>query len=159
MKLTLICVGRLKSGPESELCERYVTRCQPLGRTLGLSPFEIVELPESRSRRPEDRKAEEAQAILAKAGDARLILFDERGKSPSTQNFADMIGSHRDGACEALALVIGGADGLDASLRDKAQMVVSFGAMTIPHQLVRVLVSEQLYRVMTWMSGHPYHRV
>ncbi len=104
------------------------------------------------------RKAEEATAIRrAKAG--RLVLLDERGKSLGSADFASLLGRWKDASEEAATIVIGGPDGLDAPLRAEADLVLSFGAMTWPHQLVRVMAMEQLYRAVTILSGHPYHRV
>jgi 23S rRNA (pseudouridine1915-N3)-methyltransferase len=87
-----------------------------------------------------------------------LILLDERGKSFSSEDFAGRLALLRDGGRKALVIAIGGADGHDQSLRDQAELVMSFGLLTWPHQLVRVMLGEQLYRVATILSGHPYHR-
>jgi 23S rRNA (pseudouridine1915-N3)-methyltransferase len=87
-----------------------------------------------------------------------LILLDERGKSFSSEDFAGRLGLLRDGGRKALVIAIGGADGHDQSLRDQAELVMSFGLLTWPHQLVRVMLGEQLYRAATILSGHPYHR-
>ena len=154
----MIAVGRLKSGPERDLAERYRERAEALGRAGGFSPVEVVEIPESRVRRDADRRAEEARAILERAGPATLIAFDERGRSIPSEDLAGRLGQWRDGGTPALAFVVGGADGLDPSVRERAALVLSFGAMTLPHQLVRVLVLEQLYRCLTIFAGHPYHR-
>jgi 23S rRNA (pseudouridine1915-N3)-methyltransferase len=159
MRLSLLAVGRLKDGPERTLCERYAGRVQDSGRSLGLSGPDLVEIAESRARRPEDRKTEEAAAIRAKRQPGLLIVLDERGKSLSSEAFAAFLARSRDAGTGGFSLVIGGADGLDATLRDGADMALSFGALTIPHQLVRVLVLEQLYRALTILGGHPYHRV
>ncbi|TVR06109.1 MAG: 23S rRNA (pseudouridine(1915)-N(3))-methyltransferase RlmH [Salinarimonadaceae bacterium] len=158
MKLSLIAIGRLKAGPERELVERYRERVSASGRALGLTGLDIAEIPESRARREEDRRAEEAQAILARAGDTPLALFDERGERPTSAEFAGMIARERDSGLPGLAFVIGGPDGLDQSLRARAKAVISFGSLTMPHQIVRALVAEQIYRALTIMSGHPYHR-
>ncbi|MGL4437764.1 MAG: 23S rRNA (pseudouridine(1915)-N(3))-methyltransferase RlmH [Bosea sp. (in: a-proteobacteria)] len=158
MRLCLLAVGRLKDGPERALCERYATRIQDSGRGLGVTGPELIEISESRARRPDDRKAVEAAAIRARRQPGQLIVLDERGKSMSSDMFASFIARSRDGAIGTLSLVIGGADGLDPSLRDEADMALSFGALTIPHQLVRALVLEQLYRALTILGGHPYHR-
>ncbi len=159
MKLFLIGVGRLKSGPERELVARYAERCAAGGRKIGLTAFELREFDESRARRPEDRKAEEAAHFLAAlpAG-AKIICLDERGKTMGSEAFAHKIGEWRDGGAPACAVLIGGPDGLDPELRAKADLVLAFGAMTWPHQLVRALAAEQLFRAMTLLSGHPYHR-
>ncbi|HVL73591.1 MAG TPA: 23S rRNA (pseudouridine(1915)-N(3))-methyltransferase RlmH [Beijerinckiaceae bacterium] len=156
MKLTVVAVGRLKAGPERELAERYRARAETLGRSLGVS-VEVAELPESRARREPDRMAEEADAILRRAGAAALVLFDERGRSLPSEAFAEKVGAWRD-AGRPVVFVVGGPDGLAPSLRDKAELVLSFGALSLPHQLVRVLVLEQVYRSLTILSGHPYHR-
>ena len=158
MRLSVIAVGRLKSGPERELVERYRGRIEGLGRGLGLGGFDLVELPESRARRDADRMSDEARAVLDRAGPSVLVAFDERGRSPSSEAFAETLKTWRDGGRPGVACVIGGPDGLDPVLRQRADLIVSFGALTLPHQIVRVLVVEQLYRALTIIAGHPYHR-
>lgn len=158
MKLTIIAVGRLKDGPERELVARYCDRARDVGRSLGFSGPDIVELAESRASRAADRKAEEAKLIRDKTENAVLIALDETGSSPSSAEFARQVESIRDSGAKALAFVIGGADGLDPDLVATAQRSLAFGAMTLPHQIVRIVLAEQVYRAMTVMSGHPYHR-
>jgi 23S rRNA (pseudouridine1915-N3)-methyltransferase len=158
LRLSLLAVGRLKSGPERELVERYRQRIESLGRNLGIAGLDIVELPESRARRDDDRRSEEAAALLERAGTSALVVFDEHGKSPSSEAFADRIRQWRDEGGRDLACVIGGPDGLDPQILQRARMIVSFGALTMPHQIVRALVVEQLYRALTIIAGHPYHR-
>jgi 23S rRNA (pseudouridine1915-N3)-methyltransferase len=160
VKLLLVGVGRLKSGPERELVARYAERCAGGGRKIGLTAFDLREIDESRARRPDDRKAEEAQALraLLPAG-ARVICLDERGRTMDSEAFAARIGEWRDAAAPTCAVVIGGPDGLDPEFCTRADLVLAFGALTWPHQLVRVLAAEQLFRAMTILSGHPYHRV
>ena len=158
MRLAVIAVGRLKDGPERELCERYRERASTLGRGLGLTGPDIIEIAESRGRRAEERKREEAAAITTKLSPGLVIALDERGGSLGSDAFAARIGAARDAGTAAVTLVIGGADGLAAELRGAAGLTLAFGALTIPHQLVRVLVLEQLYRTMTILAGHPYHR-
>ncbi|HMB10106.1 23S rRNA (pseudouridine(1915)-N(3))-methyltransferase RlmH [Saliniramus sp.] len=169
MKLTLLAVGRLKAGPERELVARYGARITASARPLGLSGPEMIEIAESRARREDDRRSEEARAIgshltrstgsgSGNSGNRRLILFDERGKSLSSTGFADQIAAWRDDGVAATAFVIGGPDGLDLSLTQEAGLTLSFGRLTLPHQLVRVLVMEQIYRALTIIGRHPYHR-
>jgi 23S rRNA (pseudouridine1915-N3)-methyltransferase len=159
MRIMLICVGRLKAGPERELFARYFKRLAETARGVGIPGVELREVHESRARRPEDRREEEAAAIVAAVpGRARLIALDERGNSLTSGEWAADIGRTRDAAQPFYAVVIGGPDGLSASLREKACQVVGFGAMTWPHQLVRVMACEQLYRALSILSGRPYHR-
>jgi 23S rRNA (pseudouridine1915-N3)-methyltransferase len=159
MRLALICVGKLKAGPERLLFERYYKRLTEGARTAGLAGVDLREIGESRARRPDERRAEEAGAILAAAPKgAALVLLDERGQAATSEELAADIGRTRDASKPAYAVAIGGPDGLDPSLRAAAHRIVSFGAMTWPHQLVRVMAGEQLYRAMTILAGHPYHR-
>jgi 23S rRNA (pseudouridine1915-N3)-methyltransferase len=159
MRIVLICVGRLKAGPERELFARYFKRLTDTARGVGIAGVDLREVDESRARRREDRREEEAASIIAAApSGASLIALDERGNSPTSEEWADDIRRARDAAQAFYAVVVGGPDGLSASLRAKARRVVSFGAMTWPHQLARVMASEQLYRALSILSGHPYHR-
>lgn len=158
MRFGVIAVGRLKAGPERELCARYADRITEAGRALGFAGPDIVEIAESRAGRPEDRKREEAAALRARLPQGLIIAFDERGAALGSEAFAQRLARERDSGVRAAALLIGGADGLDEALRREAGLVLSFGAMTLPHQLVRVLAVEQLYRALTILSGHPYHR-
>ncbi|MCZ8186293.1 MAG: 23S rRNA (pseudouridine(1915)-N(3))-methyltransferase RlmH [Beijerinckiaceae bacterium] len=159
MKLDVLAIGRLKAGPERDLVTRYAERLKAFGRGIGLDGPRLVELAESPARRDLDRKQEEARALLAELREGyRLVLFDERGAALDSGQFAGMLGEWRDSGVPGASFVIGGADGLDPALRERAAKILAFGAMTLPHQLVRVLVLEQLYRAGTILSGHPYHR-
>jgi len=159
MRLVMVCVGKLKAGPERLMFDRYFKRLVAGARSAGLAGVDLREIGESRSRRLDDRRAQEAAAILAAAprGGA-LVLLDEHGPSATSEDWAADIGRQRDASRPAYAVAIGGPDGLDPSLRAAANRVLSFGQMTWPHQLVRVMAAEQLYRVMTILAGHPYHR-
>lgn len=158
MRLALIAVGRLKDGPERDLCARYQERATGLSRGLGFSGPDIVEIPESRARRSEERRSDEARLIAERLPPGLVIALDERGGSISSEAFADKLSAARDAGTPAATLLIGGADGLAEELRARAGLVLCFGALTIPHQIVRALALEQLYRAMTIMAGQPYHR-
>jgi 23S rRNA (pseudouridine1915-N3)-methyltransferase len=159
MRIVLAAIGRLKDGPERELVSRYVERAGQTGRALALGPVELREYPESRARRPDDRKREEADALLsARDGGAPLVLLDEGGRNISSADFAGRMARWRDDGVPAVHFVIGGADGLSADLRARADLVLAFGALTWPHQIVRLLLAEQIYRAATIIAGHPYHR-
>jgi len=159
MKLLICAVGRLKAGPERDLVARYAERLTAIGRGLALGPLDIAEIDESRARRPEDRKAEEADKLLEAAGSAVVVALDETGPSIASDAFAQRIGVWRDAGVASLAFLVGGADGHGKAVTDRATLVLSFGRMTWPHQVVRILLAEQLYRAATILAGHPYHRV
>jgi 23S rRNA (pseudouridine1915-N3)-methyltransferase len=160
VKLDVIAVGRLKAGPERELVLRYTERLKGMGRALALDGPRLVELAESQARRDVDRKADEAAQILAQIPEGhRLVAFDEGGTSLDSAGFARILGEWRDSGVPGVSFVIGGADGLGYGVRAKAAQTLSFGRMTMPHQIVRALVLEQLYRAATILSGHPYHRI
>ncbi|MGU3360564.1 23S rRNA (pseudouridine(1915)-N(3))-methyltransferase RlmH [Methylobacterium sp. M6A4_1b] len=160
MRLLVAAVGRLKAGPARDLAARYRERAAQVGRGLGFTACDIAEIPESRARRAQDRAAEEGLAILAHAATgAVLAVYDERGRSDLTsETIAMRVGGWRDAGRSILVLAIGGADGLDPGVRNRAELALSFGAATLPHGLVRVLALEQVYRTLTILAGHPYHR-
>ena len=159
MRITLFSVGRLKDGPERELAVRYLSRAAASGRALGFSGFTNIEISESHASRSQDRKAEEAREIIAKLGESLVISLDERGKAITSAVFAETLARLRDAGNSSLCFVIGGPDGLDETIRTKSVETIAFGAMTLPHQIARIVLSEQIYRAMTILSGHPYHRV
>ena len=160
MRISLFAVGRLKSGPEKELAERYLDRFAKAGPAVGLELAKITEVNESRAGNGETRKREEAQALeKSLAEGAVLFLLDERGKALDSPEFAELIGGLRDAGKREILIAIGGPDGLDPELAARADRQLSFGRMTWPHQMVRVMLAEQLYRAVTILSGHPYHRV
>lgn len=159
MKITVHAVGRMKTGPERELADRYYERFARSGPPIGLEFSGVTETVESRAQTASERRRDEGRALQSHLhpGTA-LVLLDERGKTFTSEDFAGRLGLLRDGGRREMVISIGGADGHDQSLRDQAELIVSFGSMTWPHQLVRVMLGEQLYRAATILSGHPYHR-
>ena len=156
MRVHICAVGRLRAGPERDLVDDYLQRLDRTGRPLGLGPASEHEV--------EDRKGGgmAAEALLlsrALPEGAALCILDERGKTLSSPEFAQVLASWRDAGRQDAAFVIGGADGVDPGLRTRADLVVSFGRMVWPHMLVRVMLAEQLYRAATILAGSPYHRV
>ena len=159
MRIVVAAVGRLKRGPETELSERYRKRAEQSGRSLGLRHIDIVEIRESRAAEAGKRMVEESIALanVIPQG-AALVLLDARGEALDSAGFAARLAQWRAANRPAVVLIIGGADGLAPSLADKADLRLSFGAATWPHQLARIMLLEQLYRATTILSGHPYHR-
>jgi 23S rRNA (pseudouridine1915-N3)-methyltransferase len=159
MRLIIAAVGRLKDGAERELLERYRERFADLGKRLGFGPIAWHEPGESRAATAVKRCAEEGAALLKLARDAdTIIALDERGKSLTSQAFAQLLGKIRDDGAGTLAILIGGPDGLAPAVRDAAHVKLALGAMTLPHGLARIVLAEQLYRAATILAGHPYHR-
>jgi 23S rRNA (pseudouridine1915-N3)-methyltransferase len=160
MKISVFAVGRMKAGPEKELADRYFDRFSKAGPPIGLEFSGLSEVAESRAQTANERKREEAERLRSNlALGAALILLDERGKNLSSQDFANRIAALRDAGQRQLTLAIGGPDGHDSALGGEALLLLSFGALTWPHQMVRIMLGEQLYRAATILSGHPYHRV
>jgi 23S rRNA (pseudouridine1915-N3)-methyltransferase len=159
MRLVVIAVGRLKQGPERELAERYRERFDDIGRKLGFRGLQIHEIPESRARDAETRIAEEATAISAAIPPKSvLVALDERGDGIDSHGFARHLARWRDDQVASTIFIIGGADGLSPELRRMAKLRMAFGSATWPHQMVRVMLLEQVYRAATILAGHPYHR-
>jgi 23S rRNA (pseudouridine1915-N3)-methyltransferase len=159
MRILITAVGRLKQGPERDLAERYRKRAADAGRGVGLQAFDIVEIKESRADNVERRMLEESIAIANIVPErAVTVILDERGENVSSAVFAGHLQAWRAEDRPAVVFIIGGADGLAPALRDKASLAVAFGAATWPHQFVRIMVLEQLYRAVTILTGHPYHR-
>jgi 23S rRNA (pseudouridine1915-N3)-methyltransferase len=159
MRLVVAAIGRLKDGPERELAERYRKRTEQVGRRIGFRTAEMVEVRESRANDIGKRRIEESIALANVIPDKALtVILDERGDSFDSAKFATLLGRWRDDGRPAAVFIIGGDDGLAESLYDKAALKLAFGAATWPHQLVRIMLLEQLYRAVTILSGHPYHR-
>ena len=155
MRLHVCAVGRLRAGPERDLTDDYYTRFDRTGRPLGLGPVSELEV--------EDKKSlgMAAEAVLLERAiptGALIATLDERGRVMSSPEFAEQLAKWRDGGRQDVAFVIGGADGIDPTLRAKAEFSLSFGRMVWPHMLVRVMLAEQIYRAATILGGGPYHR-
>ena len=155
MKVSLCVVGRLRAGPERALIDDYLTRFDRTGRGLGLGPCTVIEV--------EDKKntGMTGEAVLLRNAipkGAMLVALDERGKVMSSPDFSQKLAGWRDQGQGHVAFVIGGADGISPALLAEADMLVSFGKMVWPHMLVRVMLTEQLYRAASILSGAPYHR-
>ena len=159
MRLSVIAVGRLKPGPEKLLAEDYLTRAQGMGKKLGIQKIGVTEFSESQASSSESRMAEEARLIAGSIPErAFSVVLDERGKTMTSEAFSTLMKRHLEGGTAEMSFVIGGPDGHAPATRESAGLLLSFGAMTWPHRLVRVLLFEQIYRAITLMAGHPYHR-
>lgn len=159
MRLLIAAVGKLKQGPERELCAHYLGRAEAAGRKLKLSPLDLVEVAESKAATANARMRAEMGTLLAKVrASHKVIALDPNGDSLSSEAFALLLSRYRDDGAEGLAFLIGGADGLDRQCVAEAARRLSLGPMTLPHGLVRIVLAEQLYRAATILQGHPYHR-
>lgn len=149
MRIHIHAVGRVKSGPFAELYEEYARRFQ----------WEITlhELSAPSSADKTQQTDILLQSLDRKPAE-RVVALDERGKNLDSMAFAEKLGNWRDGGIRDAAFVIGGADGFDDRLKNRADILVSFGKLTWPHQLVRVMLVEQIYRAQQILAGHPYHR-
>lgn len=159
MRLIVAAIGRLKAGPERELADRYGGRVVKSGRAIGLRGLDITEIRESRAPDADARMSEEAIALAQAIPDrAAVMMLHESGRALDSAAIAKLIGGWRDAGRPAAVFVIGGPDGLAPDIKRRADITLAFGAATWPHQLVRIMLLEQLYRSVTILSGHPYHR-
>jgi len=159
MRLSIAAVGRLKQGPERDLAERYAKRAADAGRKVGLAPIDVIEVRESRSRDAGTRIIDEANALTDAIPQGSVtIALDLRGENLGSEELASRLRHWQEGGRSAVAFLIGGPDGLAGSLREQAGLPLAFGRLTWPHQLVRIMLLEQIYRAITIISGHPYHR-
>ncbi len=154
MKLQIVAVGRLRSGPEADLVHDYLVRAGKTGTRVGIGPVNVREV--------EARKggtAEESGLIEKATVDAKpLVVLDERGAALDSPGLAARLEAWRDQGCRQATFVIGGAGGVAPALRNRADLVLSLGPMVWPHMLARVMLAEQLYRSVSILSGSPYHR-
>lgn len=149
----------MKSGPERELYDRYADRISKSGKALHFMGPDLHEIVESRAQDTQKRKSEEASQLIQLADEgARIIVLDEKGKDFTSQEFSQLLITEQDMGTQKLAFAIGGPDGHGDELKNIAIRKIRLGAMTWPHQIARILLVEQIYRGITILSGHPYHR-
>lgn len=151
MRILLAAVGRARKGPARDLFDDYVRRIN--------WPLALREVEERRPLAVAARKRREAELLLAGVPDgACLVALDASGRALTSAAFAQMLAAWEEDGRRDVAFLIGGPDGLDPSVLERAELVLSLGPMTWPHLLVRVLLAEQLYRAQSILAGHPYHR-
>jgi 23S rRNA (pseudouridine1915-N3)-methyltransferase len=159
LKLSILAVGRLKAGPEKMLAAEYLTRIEGLGRKAGITRVIVSETIESQKSTALARKEEEANYFATLLPQrATTIVLDERGKSLASESFAHLLQKTIDNGSTDLVFLIGGPDGHAEKTKATADHLLSLGAMTWPHRLVRVMLLEQIYRALAILAGHPYHR-
>lgn len=152
MQITIAAIGRLKKNtPEDTLIQDYLKKTK--------WPVTIKEFEEKKTLTVEQLKEAESTLLLSSIPQGgKIIALDERGKTPSSREFAELIGKWVDEGVQSISFLIGGANGHAEKLREKADYKLSFGRMTLPHMLARVVLAEQIYRAKTILDGHPYHK-
>ena len=159
MRLHLLAIGHARGTPEATLTEDFVGRAQNMGRRMGFPAVVCEELAVSKDRDVKKRMADEAERLGKRVPDgAHVILLDAKGKGMTSEDFAEMLGALRDAGTKDLCFVIGGPDGLGTLEGKRAGRSLAFGPQTWPHLLVRAMLAEQIYRAVTILAGHPYHR-
>jgi 23S rRNA (pseudouridine1915-N3)-methyltransferase len=159
MRLLIIAVGQGRGTPEGTLSDDYLGRTRAMGRRHGITTVAIEEVTVSKLREARARIAEEGEKLAARIPEgAHVIVLDARGKGMTSESFAEMLAAMRDAGARDLAFLIGGPDGLDPGPNVKAGRSLAFGTQTWPHLLVRTMLAEQIYRAVTILGGHPYHR-
>lgn len=159
MRIFIGAVGRLKQGPAQSLCADYLKRVELQGRAIGLRAITVHEIPESQKATSSARCADEAERLIAAlpAG-AYVCALDEHGTLLASKDFAARMTQLLEQGAGDLALLVGGPDGHGSEIRARADLILSFGPMTWPHMLARAMLAEQLYRAVTILANHPYHR-
>lgn len=154
MKLRILSVGHKMPGWVEDGCREYLKR---MPRELAVEIVEIRPDKRTAGRNAEQVQEAESKRILEAAGRDYLVALDEHGQEVTTLQLADRmqkwLGDGRD-----VSLVIGGADGLHPDVKQRADWLWSLSKLTLPHAMVRVLLSEQLYRAWSVLNHHPYHR-
>ena len=159
MRLLVLGIGRLKAGPEKTLSQDYQTRLEGLGRKAGITKLTVTDFAESQSQTASQRQDEETKLLIsALTPKAFTLVLDERGKSMTSEAFSKLLQRHLDQGTQDLAFLIGGPDGHSAATRKNAGQLISLSEMTWPHRLLRIMLLEQIYRAVTIMVNHPYHR-
>ena len=159
MHLSLIAIGRARAGPTQSVYEQYAGRVRKIGPGLGFRSFDLLERPESRASTATERVQNEGHALMQATQADKAAILDEHGDNLDSVQFARWLGRERDSGTSALAFVIGGPDGLSDLVRNSASRTIAFGRVTWPHLLVRALLVEQIYRALTILGRHPYHRI
>ncbi len=145
MKVTIIAIGKCKkNSPEAAIINEYAKR----------SSWDIIIKEKDNSNQEDEAKFLQASI----PHNAKVIVLDERGENLKSLELANKIKNWQLNGCSEICFLIGGADGHLQSTRDKADLILSFGKMTLPHMLMRAVLCEQIYRQQTIISGHPYHR-
>lgn len=147
--IVLIAIGKAGSGAEAALTQRYAERLSP--------PMTVVELPDGRGSASEIKRREAAALLDAIPQGSFIVALDQAGEMPDTPGLAARLARWRESG-RNLAFLIGGAEGLDRSVLDRADAVLSLGTLTWPHLLARAMLAEALYRADSLARGHPYHR-
>jgi 23S rRNA (pseudouridine1915-N3)-methyltransferase len=153
MKITLIAVGRMRDKRWKKLAREYENRIEHY------RPLDVVEVRESTDRDPSRRQVDEGAAILdAVPRGAVLVVMDETGEETTSPDFAAWIDRRMVRGTRHLAFAIGGPEGLSDAVRAAADRTLALSRMTLPHEMARVVLAEQIYRAMTIIRGEPYHR-
>ena len=159
MRLTVLAVGFARGTSEGALIDDYIHRALLMGRNMGFSSVAVEEVSLSKARDAKTRMAEEADKLTARLPPgAHIVLLDAKGKGMTSEDFAEMLGALRDAGTKDLCFVIGGPDGLAPLPGKKPGRSLAFGPQIWPHLLVRAMLAEQVYRAITILAGHPYHR-
>lgn len=158
MRIGVAAIGRLRGGPEADLIDDYAGRIRAMGRAQGVGGFDIRDFEAPKGLQGAQRRESESVLLASAAGKGKRVVLDERGENLASEALARRIGTWRDNGAPEIVFLIGGADGCGPSLLESADLVLAFGKATFPHLLVRVMLVEQIYRAITILAGHPYHR-
>lgn len=152
MKVNIVCVGKIKERFFTDAIAEYSKRLSKF------CSFNIIEVDEDSKESNLEKKSEvEGKRLLEKASGV-IVSLDMRGKMLESTEIADFIKKNQVSGKSEMSFIIGGSNGLSKEVLDKSSLILSFGKITFPHQLFRVVLTEQIYRAFTIISGLPYHK-
>jgi 23S rRNA (pseudouridine1915-N3)-methyltransferase len=159
VRLLVLAVSHARGTSEGALTDDFIMRAKNTGRRMGVPDVSVEEVAVSKARETPRRMQDEAERLAARVPDgAQVIRLDAKGKGMTSEDFAEMIGALRDAGTKNLVFVIGGPDGLGTLPKIRPGRSLAFGPQTWPHLMVRAMLAEQIYRALTILAGHPYHR-
>jgi 23S rRNA (pseudouridine1915-N3)-methyltransferase len=159
MRIAILAAGLARGTPQNALVDEYIARAGGIGRQHGITAVAVEEIAVSKLREARARMAEEGEKLAGRIPQgAHIIALDSRGKGMTSEAFTEMLAAMRDAGARDLVFLIGGPDGLDIGPNIKPGRSLAFGPQTWPHLLVRVMLAEQIYRALTILGNHPYHR-
>tara|TARA_B100000925_G_scaffold50850_1_gene33115 strand:- start:171 stop:653 length:483 start_codon:yes stop_codon:yes gene_type:complete len=160
LNINILAIGKVLNSPYSSISDHYISNIQSISKRSGVANFTVNEVEKSREKDAELRKQREFDSVTKKLDiqNSINILLDEKGKLISSTKLKSMLYEYQLSSKKNLNFIIGGPDGTSGKMKEIADENISLSKMTLPHLLVRILLLEQIYRALTILINHPYHK-